>query len=480
MPLPIEDIWAIVPEIWVAGLGLLLIVLDLFVPADRKAIVGWGAVIGLALALLPIAGMLGVTPRTAFFGTYAVDGFAVFFKLIAVGATVLVILSAMDVLRGQTRFEGEMYILLTFTALGLILMAASADLILLVLSIEFVSLCSYVMAGYFKADRRSNEAGIKYFLFGASASAVMIYGFSILYGLAGHTNLYAIAEAVHTAPQPALIVALVFALAGLGFKVSMVPFHQWTPDVYEGAPTPVAAYLSVASKAAGFAALVRLLVVAIVPSGLDWVTLIAGLSAITMTVGNLLALPQRNIKRMLAYSSISHAGFLLMGVAAYQGDFGTAGLLIYVLAYAFANLGAFFVAVVVGQRLATDEIPDYAGLKARAPTLAFLMAFFMLSLTGIPPTAGFFGKFYIFGAAIDNGLLWLAVVGVVNSVVALYYYVGVIRAMYLMPAPSEEPVGEPAALRLALGVAAVGTFLVGIYPQPFVDLANTASLLLRL
>ncbi len=478
MPVP-EDFWSIIPELWLAGLGLILLVLDLFLPATRKSVVGWTAVGGLALGLLPIVGMLGITPRTAFFGTYAVDGFAVFFKLIAVGATILVILSAMDVLRGQTQFEGEMYILLTFTALALSLMAASADLILLVLSIEFVSLCSYVMAGYFKADPKSNEAGIKYFLFGAGASAVMIYGFSILYGLTGQTGLYAIANAVRAAPQPALIAAIAFALAGFGFKISMVPFHQWAPDVYEGAPTPVAAYLSVASKAAGFAALVRLLVVAITPSAIDWVTLIAGLSAVTMTVGNLLALPQRNIKRMLAYSSISHAGFLLMGVAAYKGSFGAPGLLIYILAYTFTNLGAFFVAVVVGQRLGSDEIPDYAGLQDRAPGLAFLMAFFMLSLTGIPPTAGFFGKFYIFGAAINNGLLWLAVVGVANSVVALYYYVGVIRAMYLLPATSETPVQEPVALRVALGIAALGTFIVGIYPQPFVDLVNAASLLLR-
>jgi NADH-quinone oxidoreductase subunit N len=480
MPLPPEDFWSIVPELWLAGLGLGLLLLDLVLPAHRKTVVGWAAVVGLALGLIPTFGMLQTTPRTVFFNTYAVDGFAVFFKLIAMVSTILVILSAMDVLRGKTQFEGELYILLTFTALALCLMAGSADLVLLALSIEFVSLCSYVMAGYFKTDPKSNEAGIKYFLFGASASAVMIYGFSILYGLTGETSLYAIASAVATAPQAALIVALALALAGLGFKISMVPFHQWTPDVYEGAPTPVAAYLSVASKAAGFAALVRLLVVAVAPSALDWVTLVAGLSALTMTVGNLLALPQRNIKRMLAYSSISHAGFLLMGVAAYRGDFGAPGLLIYILAYTFTNLGAFFVAVVVGQRLASDEIPDYAGLAQRAPTLAFLMALFMLSLTGIPPTAGFFGKFYIFGAAISNQLLWLALVGVANSVVALYYYVGVIRAMYLLPAPSPEGVREPPALRLALGIAALGVLAIGLFPQPFINLVAAAALLLRL
>jgi NADH-quinone oxidoreductase subunit N len=478
MPLPVEDLWAVSPEIWLAGLGLLLLVVDLIVPSGRKAIVGWAAAGGLALGLVPILGLVEVTPRTVFFGTYVVDGFAVFFKIVAVVSTVLVILSAMDVLRGQTQFEGEMYILLTFTALGLSLMAASADLILVVLSIEFVSLCSYVMAGYFKADRRGNEAGLKYFLFGAGASAVMIYGFSILYGLTGQTSLYAIAAALDGAPRPAVVVALVMALAGIGFKVSMVPFHQWTPDVYEGAPTPVAAFLSVASKAAGFAVLLRLLAVAFASAPVDWITLIAGLSAVTMTVGNLLALPQRNIKRMLAYSSISHAGFLLMGVAAYAGEFAQ-GLLYYILAYAFTNLGAFFVAVTVGQRLGSDDIPAYAGLGERAPALAWLMALFMLSLTGIPPTAGFVGKFYIFGAAVQNGLIWLAAVGVVNSVIALYYYVGVIRAMFLMPPASAVPVGQPAALRLALGITGLGTLAAGLFPQPFVALVSSASLLLR-
>jgi proton-translocating NADH-quinone oxidoreductase chain N len=336
------------------------------------------------------------------------------------------------------------------------------------------------MAGYFKMNARSNEAGIKYFLFGAGASAVMIYGFSILYGLTGETSLYAIAEKVKSSPQPALILAISLALAGFGFKISMVPFHQWTPDVYEGAPTPIAAYLSVASKAAGVAALVRLLLVSVAPSAMEWVLLVAALSAVSMTVGNLLALPQRNIKRMLAYSSISHAGFLLMGVAAYKGNFGAPGLLIYILAYTFTNLGAFFIATQVEQRLRSENIPDYAGLSQRSPMLAFLMAVFMLSLTGIPPTAGFFGKFYIFGAAINNGLLWLAIVGIVNSTISLYYYVGVIRAMYLLPPASSERIAEAPALGVALAITGVATLVVGIFPQPFIDLVGKAALYLRI
>jgi len=477
------DLGALLPEFWLAGLGLLLLAADLLTAEGAKRTVGWVAVVGLLLALLPTWGLIGTLEgagRVAFANTYAVDGFAVFFKFIAILATALVILASMDYFRGTVRFEGEFYTLLVFTALGLVFMAASADLILLALSIEFVSLTSYVLAGYLKGNPRSNEAGVKYFLFGAAASATMFYGFSILYGLTGSTNLYTIAQRAANAPVPALVLALALMLAGFGFKISMVPFHQWTPDVYEGAPTPVAAFLSVGSKAAGFAVLLRVVIVAIGPTRLDWIALVAGLSAVSMFVGNLLALPQRNIKRMLAYSSISHAGFILIGVAGFGGDFGNIGLLVYLAAYTFFNLGAFFVAALIGSRVGSDEIPDYAGLAQRAPDLAFLMALFMLSLTGIPPTAGFFAKFYVFAAAIERSpqLLWLVAVGVVNSVISLYYYVGVIRAMYLMPAADPAPVRGSGALRVALWVTGAATLLLGLYPQPLLDLARAAALLM--
>ncbi len=474
------DLWSLAPELWLLGLGLLILLVDLVVPQGRKAAVGLLAVVGLLLALIPASSMVSWQPRTVLFGTYAVDGFAVFFKIIAIVATALVILSAVDSLGRQTRFEGEFYALLVFTAVGLMLMAASTDLILLALAIELVSLTSYVLAGFLKADPKSNEAGIKYFLFGAAASAVMFYGFSLVYGLTGTTNLYAIAARLGASPAPALYLALALMLAGFGFKISMVPFHQWTPDVYEGAPTPVAAFLSVGSKAAGFAALVRVLLVAVDPARANWVLLLAVLAAVSMTLGNLLALPQRNIKRMLAYSSISHAGFLLIGVAAFRGAFGTPGLLVYLLGYTFTQLGAFFVATLIGTQLRSDEIPDYAGLARRAPVSAFLMAVFMLSLTGLPPTSVFLGKFYVLAAAIDNNLLWLAVVGIVNSVVSLYYYVGVIRAMYVMPAASEVPLTEPAGLQVALGITGLGTLIIGLYPQPLLELVRSAAVLLRL
>ena len=472
------DLWSIVPELWLAGLAIFLLVVDLF--TARKSLVGVVAVIGLLLAIIPTSALLGQGARTVLFGSYAVDWFAVFFKILTLIATALVVLAALDWAPGRTPFEGEFYALLVFTAVGLVLMAASTDIILLALSIEFVSLTSYVLAGYLKGNVKSNEAGVKYFLFGAVASAVMLFGFSILYGLTGTTNLYEIARRVADVPLPALYLAIALMLSGFGFKISMVPFHQWTPDVYEGAPTPVAAFLSVASKAAGFAALVRTLMVVVDPLRLNWILLIAILSAASMTLGNLLALPQRNIKRMLAYSSISHAGFLLIGVAAFRGDFGTPGLLVYLLGYTFTQLGAFFVATLIGQELGTDDIPDYAGLSRRAPVSALLMAVFMLSLTGLPPTSVFIGKFYVLAGAIDNGLLWLAVVGIINSVISLYYYVGVIRAMYVMPAASTVPLREPAALQVALGIAGLGTLLIGLYPQPIIELARSAVLLLRI
>lgn len=471
------DLWSLAPELWLVGLGVILLLMDLVTPQGRKYLVGIVGAVGLLLSILPAVGLQG-EPRSILFGSYVVDGFAVFFKVVIAIATALVILASIAYFNPPSHFEGEFYALLVFMAVGLELMAASADLILLVLSIEFVSLISYVLAGYLKTNPKSNEAGVKYFLFGAAASAVMLFGFSLLYGLSGTTNIYELAIRFRSATPATLYVGVAMMLTGFGFKISIVPFHQWTPDVYEGAPTPVAAFLSVGSKAAAFAALVRTLLVAIDPTRVDWVLLLAILAAISMTLGNLLALPQRNIKRMLAYSSIAHAGFLLIGVVAYRGNFGLPGLLIYLFGYTFTQLGAFFVVVLVGRQLGSDAIPDYAGLARRAPVSAFLMAVFMLSLIGIPPTAVFLGKFYLLAAAVDNHFVWLAIVALINSALSVVYYMGVIRAMYVLPTTTTTALVEPASLEVALGVAGVGTLLVGLYPQPIIDLARSAGLLL--
>ncbi len=479
------DLQSITPELMIGVLGLGLLLLDLATGPGEKLLVGWIGVAGLLVALGPSAALLAEHARLVFSGTYAVDPFAAFFKIIAITSAVLVLLAAMeDFQRWPSPHEGEVYTLIVFMVLGLVLMAAAADLILLFLAIEYVSLISYVLAGSLKTDRKSNEAGVKYFFYGAAASAVMLYGFSYLYGAGGTTSIYHLARGVAGFNAGFVLVAVVLVLAGLGFKISLVPFHQWTPDVYEGAPTPITAFLSVGSKAAGFAALLRLLYIALPPGA--WGPALAVLAAISMSVGNLLALSQQNIKRMLAYSSIAHAGYMLIGVVALADSStpigsGIGALLYYLLAYTFTNIGAFAVVIAIERALGSDAIPDYAGLSQRAPFAALAMAVFMLSLTGVPPTALFFGKFFLFGAAIQSGLLWLAVAGILNSVVSLYYYVGVIRAMYLQAPPDgAAPLRESSLARTLLAVTMVGTIVLGIYPDPFVHLAQTASLLLKL
>jgi proton-translocating NADH-quinone oxidoreductase chain N len=478
------DLRAIIPELLLGTLALGLLLIDLLTDPSRKRVVGWVGVVGLVVALAPTAGLFSGPPRLVFAETYAVDPFAAFFKLIAITSGILVLVAAMEFYRDRaTHYEGEIYSLVVFMVLGLALLSAAVDLILLFLAFEFVSLVSYVLAGSLKGDRKSNEAGVKYFFYGASASAVMLYAFTFLYGASGTTNLYHLMQHVAFLSPGFLTLAVMLMLAGFGFKISLVPFHQWTPDVYEGAPTPIVAFLSVGSKAAAFAALLRVLYVAMPLQG--WVTIVAGLAAISMTLGNLVALSQRNIKRMLAYSSIAHAGYMLIGVVAVVASptpvgSGVAALLFYLLAYTFTNIGAFGVATVIGRELGSDEISDYAGLSRRAPFSAFAMAVFMLSLTGIPPTALFFGKFLLFGAAINSGLLWLAVVGILTSVVSLVYYIGVVRAMYLMPAPEGAPVlQESGPARALLAVTLLGTMVMGIFPQPFIRLVNAASIIGR-
>ena len=474
------DLRAITPELLLLALGLVLLVIDLLTGPGQKRVVGWVGVAGLVVALFPSAALLSGAPRFAFSETYAIDPFAAFFKVIAITSGALVLLAAMEFFRGRpTHYEGETYSLVVFMVLGLVLMAAAVDLILLFLALEYVSLISYVLAGSLKSDRKSNEAGVKYFFYGASASALMLYGFTFLYGASGTTSLYRLMQHVAFFTPGFLGLAVVLILAGFGFKASLVPFHQWTPDVYEGAPTPITAFLSVGSKAAAFAALLRVLYVALPPLG--WVTIVAGLAAASMTLGNLVALSQQNIKRMLAYSSIAHAGYMLIGVVALAASptavgSGEGALLFYLLAYTFTNIGAFAVAISAGRALGSDAIPDYAGLGRRAPLSAFAMTVFMLSLTGIPPTALFFGKFLLFGAAINSGFLWLAVVGILNSVVSLFYYVGVIRAMFLMPAPDGAGlVAESALARVLLAVTVAGTLAIGIFPQPFIRLVEAAA-----
>jgi len=457
---------------------------------DRKwlpylALLGLAVTLGATLYLLlavdlpsePIAG-----------GMLAVDSFALFFQIVAALVGGLVILSALDYMKERTPYHAEFYGLLLVACLAITLVAASADLIMIYIAIELLSLTCYILTGYLREDRKSTEAAIKYFLYGAMASAAMLYGMSLLYGVTGATSLSAIAASLGSADASLrwlVFPALIFLLAGFGFKIAAVPFHQWSPDAYEGAPTPITAFLSVGSKSAGFAVLVRVLLIALPDFRVDWVAVLSGISMVTMTVGNLVALSQRNIKRMLAYSSIAHAGYILIGLVSWDlwqsaGRFtGINGVLIYLLAYLFTNLGAFIVVIAFEQATGSNQIEDYAGLARSSPALAAAMLIFLFSLTGIPGTGGFIGKLFVFGAAIQVQFYVLAIVGVINSVIAAFYYLNVVRYMFFEPAAEEAlVVSTSPSIRLTVAVTTAMTLIIGLYVQPFIELVQGAAKML--
>jgi NADH-quinone oxidoreductase subunit N len=362
------------------------------------------------------------------------------------------------------------------------LMASSASLLMIYLSVEFLSYTSYLLTGFLREDKKSNEAAVKYFLYGAVTSAVMLYGLSLLYGISGSLNLPDIAAAFSNTVDPSVrMVALVstaLVVVGLGFKISLVPFHQWAPDAYEGAPTPVAAFLSVGPKAVGFAVLLRVALTALPVFQENWVALLTIISILTMTLGNLVALRQTNIKRLLAYSSIAQAGYMLIGLVSVNLDptsnspfSGLNGVLIYLFTYLFTNLGAFICVIAIENATGAVNIEDYNGLVRRAPLVAALFIIFFLSLAGIPPTAGFIGKFFIFGAALRQGYLTLAAIGVINSIVSVFYYFGVVRAAFFLEAKDATPIRVAPLVTVLLTVSAAVVLLIAVYPQPLFNLA---------
>ncbi len=416
---------------------------------------------------------------------FSSDPLAVFIKRFATLTSAFVVVMGLLTPEISKRRATEFAVLLFSVTIGLCLMGSAADLLTLYLGVEMVSIGSYVLAGFLKEDRRSNEAALKYVIFGGLASGLMIYGASLLYGLTGYTNLLDIREILVSGgadQRPALLMASVLIFAGIGYKVSAAPFHMWTPDVYEGAPTVVTAFLSVGPKAAGFALLLRFffntLAVPVggaweVVSSLNWPLLLAVVACATMTIGNVTALVQTNVKRMLAYSSIAHAGYILMGAVTLNSEGGMA-ILFYLVTYYLMNLGAFLVVILVSRQIGSEEIADYRGLIYRAPFLTISMTIFMLSLTGIPLTAGFIGKVYLFAAVVNQKLYWLAVIGVLNSVVSLYYYVRVFKTMTLEQPAEHAPLAEPALGRALLAVLVVPTIVFGLYWGPLADLTTRA------
>jgi NADH-quinone oxidoreductase subunit N len=483
-----ETIVLLSPELILLVWALLVLGLDLVVKKAKDslaylALAGLAPAIGAAIYLL-----LQGTSQSLLYDMVRVDAYALYFKIIACLAAGLVILASMEYMKARTRYRSEFYGLLLLATLAMSLMAASTNLIMIYLSIEFMSLTSYVLVGYFRDDPKSSEGGLKYFLFGAVTSALMLYGMSLIYGATGSTDLYGIANSLaamgaSTSPMRFLVLpAILFMLAGFSFKIALVPFHQWSPDAYEGAPTPVATLLSVGPKAMGFAILIRVLLTALPLFYIDWVAILMGISLVTMTLGNLTAMRQSNIKRMLAYSSIAQAGYILIGLVS-VGPFSTLGIngiLLYLLAYLFTNAGAFIAVIAFSHVTNSDEIADYAGLVRRAPVVAAAMVVFFMSLAGLPPTAGFVGKLLVFGSAVQAGYYYLAIIAVVNSVISVVYYFNIVRQMFFLPPPTEERLSLPRFPLAAVIISVVVIFIIGLYPQPFINLAGQSVTLLAM
>ncbi len=472
------ELWAIVPELVLAGWVLVLLPLGPFLPSARKGVTTWVAVAGLAAAAIASARMVSWPHQSVFLDTYAVDSFAVYFKLFAITVTEIVLLATHGHFRGRPH-ESEVPALLVLTCLGMIGLAASQDLVLIALFVQLVTVGSYILVGIAKEDRHATEGALKLFLFSAAAGAVMLYGMSLLYGLTGTLRLPELALRLPTMPPLTVLAALGLVLVGYGFKITVVPFHAWAPDTYQGAPTPIAGFLSVGPKAAGLAVLLRTLQVAFPRDLGNWTQDMAMLAALTMTVGNLFALRQTSVKRLLAYSSIAQAGYLLVGVAAATRDvLAVPGLLFYLVVYLFMNLGAFLAVDGIERQIGTDERERFAGVGGRLPLSAAVLTISLLSLAGFPPFGGFVGKTMLFGAALGAGWAWLAVIMGMNIALSLYYYVRVIELLYLRPVPERSFNQEPTALRFALIVLALGSILTGAMPQFWVTWASQAARLL--
>jgi NADH-quinone oxidoreductase subunit N len=475
LAMPPVAIGPLAPVLIVLGAAGLVLLLDLLPRPIGRELIAPVALAGLVGALLATLARWG-KPGRAFQDMIVLDDFALFANVVICYAAALVVMLSIDYLRRNGPETGEYYALVLFSTGGMMLLAAAGDLIVLFLALELMSLSLYVLAGLFTHELAASEASMKYFILGAFAASFLLYGIALIYGATGTTNLDRIAAvAAGRADDPLLVIGLGLLLVGFGFKISSVPFHMWAPDVYQGAPTSVTALIATGSKAAALAALIRVLVTALRGSQPDWAVLLWVVAAVTMTVGNVVAIAQSNLKRLLAYSSIAHVGYMLIGIVA-GGSAGPGAVLFYLLTYVFTTAGAFGVLTLCERAQAEAvEVGDYAGLGRRHPVLAAALGLFLLSLVGIPPLAGFVGKFYLFAAAVRAGYLWLAVIGVVNSAIAAYYYLRVVVFMYM-----REPEGAGARLvpsfagGLALAIALIGIVLLGVIPAPFADLAQAA------
>lgn len=497
------------PELILTVFALLVLGLDLVWGVRGQERLGWISFVGFVLAFIATLVLFVPARQVAVFcsicanqgpidlgnpqytisyvkdALYVSDNFTNFFRVIATVAGIIILFGSFEYLRRRTQFRGEFYGLFMLAVLAMILMAGSTNLLMIYLATEFLSYMSYILTGFLRENKLSNEASIKYFLYGAVTSATMLYGISLFYGATGSLDLVQVALVLHqnAATETLALFGTALMVTGFGFKIALVPFHQWSPDAYEGAPTPVTAFLSVGPKAAGFAVLLRTLITGVLVYQDGWVTMLVAISLITMTVGNVIALTETNVKRMLAYSSIAQAGYMLIGLVGLSLDHnnpfaGLNGLLIYLFAYLFTNLGAFLAVIGIENATGAVDISQYGGMIKRAPFLAVMLVLFFLSLAGIPPTAGFIAKFFVFGAALRVGQGVLAVVGVINSVISVFYYFRVIRPMFFEPAAEPKPILTDVWLRAGVAISGAMTLIIALYPTPFFELARSSMLML--
>lgn len=469
------DYSLLIPEYVLAALAFLITGLEAAFPRLRKDIVAYLAALSAVIVLVISLFYIGVDK--SFGGLLRVDGYTTFFRVFFLGIAAVVCIGSAQFVRNRIPAAGEYYGLILLSVIGAVYMAAGTELISAYIAFELLSFSLYILVSFEKRNRKSNEGGMKFMLLGAFSSAIFLYGLSLLYGITGTTSYAGIAQSLSAAGPGisyTLLAALILIITGLGFKVAAVPFHMWGPDAYEGAPLPITAFLSVASKGAGFALFLRLFSTALMPVMADWRWMIAILSTATMLVGNLVAIQQHNIKRLLAYSSIGQVGYLLIGIAALS-QAGASALLFHLAGYAVTNLAAFLVIIAVFNLTGKDEVADFAGLAETAPFLALALAISLFSLAGMPLFAGFFTKFILFQAGVQQGLLWLVGVALVNSFISLYYYLLVIKVMYL--GTPEQPVRfqVPAVMTAVIGALLIGVFIIGIYPGPLLTAAANAT-----
>ncbi len=478
----------IFPEMFIFGIGLLMIAFDMFLPDNRKKLTAWFGVVSLALVCVYLIhpSYPAASKVSPFISQMVVtDHYSQFFRFLFCFGGILVLILAVRYVDLKL-YIGEFFALVVLSIPAMMFLVGTTNLLMIYLNIEYIGICSYVLCAYRKDDPKSSEGAIKYLIMGATASAFLVYGMSLLYGLSGSLDINIITTAIagSNASSKIMLITFTLLLTGFGFKVAMVPFHFWSPDAYEGAPTPATAYFSVLPKAAGIAVLIRVFLTLYPRTGVEWIQVLVVISIITMTVGNVVAILQTNIKRMLAYSSIAHVGYILIGVIVAGalgkdtplGRQGILAVLIYIAAYLLMNLGAFAVIIGVSNKTGSDEIDSYAGVGRRFPFLALCMVIFLLALAGIPPTAGFTGKFFIFKAAIEAKMYLIALVGIANSVVSVFYYWNIVRIMYIVEPGTDLPPARTAIpLTIVIVITTAAILYLGLFFQPLIDIANLAS-----